>query len=424
MTDSNQSKLALFGGEPVLTKPWPVWPRADKNTEKILKDVLYSGRWAISGCYTGNKPYERQFAEAFAKFHDVPFCVPTSSGSTALTIAIQALKIGPGKEVLVPGLTWVACASSVFAVGAIPVLVDINPESLCMSLEAARKAITKNTAAIMLVHLYCRVADIDGFLNLSEEMGIPIIEDCSQAHGAIWKGKRVGTFGKIGVFSMQQTKVLTCGEGGATITKDKDLYEKMQQFRADGRLYRDKHVPVGQMELEEAGDVQGRNFCLSEFHSAILLDRLQYLDEENKIREQNAAHLNSMLDEVEYVKPLKPSPNTNLASYYQYCIQLDLSMFDKMSIEEVAHELTKELGILIKPVYNPLNANILCNLPIEVWSRSHLPNAHRVRKECLTIPHEVLLAPSREITKIWSALLKVKSEFSIALNDPTVRKYY
>ena len=220
-------KLAIMGGEPVRKKPWPIWPRADENTEKLLKDVLYSGRWTISGCYTGEKPYERQFAEAFAKFHHVPYCVPTANGSSALKIALKALNVGYGKEVLVPGLTWVACASSVLAVGSIPILVDIAPDSLCMSLQVVKTLINKNTAAIVLVHLYSRIANLEDFLTLSKETGISIIEDCSHAHGAMWKDQRVGTFGTIGVFSMQQTKVLTCGEGGAVITRDKDLYEKM-----------------------------------------------------------------------------------------------------------------------------------------------------------------------------------------------------
>lgn len=414
-------KLALLGGEPIRKKPWPIWPRADENTEKLLKDVLYSGRWTISGCYTGKKPYERQFAEAFAKFHNVPYCVPTANGSSALKIALEALEVGYGKEILVPGLTWVACASSVLAIGAIPILVDIDPASLCMSLEAAKKAVTKNTAAIMLVHLYSRIADLEGFLKLSEETGIPIIEDCSQAHGAIWKGQRVGTFGKIGVFSMQQSKVLTCGEGGAAITKDKNLYEKMQQLRADGRLYRDKLVDIGQMELEEVGSVQGRNYCMSEFHAAILLDRLQHLDEENKIREGNAEYLNSRLLHNGSLNPLIPSPQTDLPSYYQYCVQLHLPTFGNRPIERIAQALTDELKVLIEPAYPPLNLYVLYkplsskNFSYLVGNdsifhpiRFQLQNAVRVSKKSLTIPHHTLLGTGEDMIDIANAFAKIE----------------
>lgn len=417
---NKNDKLAILGGEPVRKKPWPIWPRADKNTEKLLKDVLYSGRWTISGCYTGRKSYERQFAEAFAKFNNVPYCVPTANGSAALKIALEALGVGYGKEVLVPGLTWVACASSVLAVGAVPILVDIDPDSLCMSLEDARKAITKNTAAIMLVHMYCMIADIEGFLKLSAETGIPIIEDCSHVHGAIWKGQRVGTFGKIGVFSMQQSKVLTCGEGGAAITKDRKLYEKMQEFRADGRRYKEGAVKIGEMELEEIGSVQGRNYCMSEFHAAILLDRLQHLDEENKIRAKNAAYLDSLLLNIGDITPLIPSPGTDLPAYYQYCMRLNLLAFGNKTIDLIAKILTSELKILIKPVYSPLNINTLYN-PLSILTalmhsqissnlvHFELPIAQKSRYYYLTIPHGVLLENKRTFNNIIYSLNKLKN---------------
>lgn len=133
------NSLAMFGGEPIRKSPWPTWPRADENTENNIKDVLYSGKWAISGPYIGRKSYEKQFAEAYSEFHNVKYCVPSSNGSSALTIALEALDVKNGMEVLVPGLTWVACASSVIGIGGIPILVDIEPESLCMSLEDTKK---------------------------------------------------------------------------------------------------------------------------------------------------------------------------------------------------------------------------------------------------------------------------------------------
>jgi dTDP-4-amino-4,6-dideoxygalactose transaminase len=412
-------KLAIMGGEPVRKKPWPIWPRADENTEKILKDVLYSGRWTISGCYTGKKSYERKFAEVFAKFHNVPYCVPTANGSAALKIALEALDVGYGKEVLVPGLTWVACASSVLAVGAIPILVDIDPDSLCMSLQAAKKSITKNTAAIMLVHLYSRIADLDGFLKLSNETGIPLIEDCSHVHGAIWKGKRVGTFGRIGVFSMQQTKVLTCGEGGATITKDKDLYEKMQQFRADGRLYRSAPLAVGQMELEEAETVLGKNFCMSEFHAAILLDRLQHLDNENRVREKNAEYLTSLLSEIDGIKPLYKSKETDMPVYYQFCIFFD-TFFQSTSIEIISNVMSSELRIQVSPAYTPLNCYPFCKsltrsgpgINSTSENDSHclakLTISSEIRNKSLVIPHQILLAEEDDMYDIFNALKKIK----------------
>jgi len=321
---------------------------------------------------------------------------------------MEALGVGPGKEVLVPGLTWRACATSVSAIGAKPVFVDIDQESLCMSLIEARKAISVNTAAIMLVHMYCRIADLDGFLTLSKETGIPIIEDCSHVHGAVWKGQRVGTFGHIGVFSMQQTKVLTCGEGGAAITKDQLLYEKMQQHRADGRLYQRMPAPAGKMDLVETGNwVPGSNYCMSEFHAAILLDRIQHLDNENNTRMKNAAYLDERLLETGYLHPLSPSSETDNATYYHYCVRVDLQFYGGKPIDFIAKALSAELGILITPVYASLSKS--------------LPQSKGTAEKCLVIPHEVLLADNGDIKDIVDAFIKIQRFF--ASNEKYLEKW-
>lgn len=414
------SRLAIFGGDPVCKSPWPTWPRADKNTEINIKDVLYSGKWTISGPSIERKSYEKQFAEAYSKFHDVLYCVPSSNGSSALTIALEALNVKKGMEVLVPGLTWVACATSVVGIGSIPILVDIEPDSLCMSLEEAKKKISNKTAAIILVHTYCSIADIKGFIALSEELNIPIIEDCSHSHGAIFEGRRVGTFGKIGVFSMQQSKVLTSGEGGACITNDFHLYKTMQQLRADGRCYKSTPLDYGQMELEEVGLVQGRNHCMSEFHASILLDRLKHLDAENKTREENANYLTSLLVQIGDIMPLYRRMGVNRLTYYQYCVRLNLKKF-RFPIEFIAQAMSCELGILISPIYKPLNNNILYNplassqVPDSETGKSQydpkqyfLPNAEKSYNECLVIPHNVLLGDKSDMKCIAEAFSKVK----------------
>jgi dTDP-4-amino-4,6-dideoxygalactose transaminase len=415
------TKLAICGGKPVRERPWPKWPRFDENTERNILNALRSDRWAISGVYNGLKSFERRFSEAFATFNGIKYCVPVANGSSALTVALEALGVGNGDEVLVPGLTWVACASSVASIGAIPVLVDIDPKTLCISLKAARDAITPRTKLIMLVHLYCTVADMDGFLVLSEETDIPILEDCSQSHGAIWAGQRVGTFGTIGTFSMQQTKVLTSGEGGAAITDDPELFNLMQQLRADGRRYTESNPPLGHMELEGIGDIQGRNMCLSEFQAAILLDRLTHLDYENKKRAANAAVLSKRLAELGDIKPLYCYPQVDLVTHYQYCVRLDRTQFSGASIEAISRALTAEMGLLVEPVDMPLNKNTLYNpLLSPRLSRNPalrqridptcfaLPEAERARDNCLRFPHQILLGSEEDFQDIADAFRKVR----------------
>jgi dTDP-4-amino-4,6-dideoxygalactose transaminase len=413
-------ELALRGGEPIRKRPWPRWPQSDADTERSVLDALRSDRWAISGVYNGRKSYERRFSEAFAAFNGCKYCVPVANGSSALAAAIEALGVGSGDEVLVPGLTWVACASSVASVGAVPVLVDIDPDTLCMSVDAAREAISPRTKLIMVVHLYCAVADLDGFLALSEETGVPILEDCSQAHGATWRGRRVGTFGRVGTFSMQQTKVLTSGEGGAAITDDRGVYNLMQQVRADGRMYTKEEPAVGHMELEEAGDIQGRNMCLSEFQAAILLDRLGHLDKENQKRERNARVLSTILAEFGNIRPLFRHPQVDLLTHYCYCLRLDLELFGEAKIEQISRALTAELGVLAEPVDMPLNANALYNpirsprTPTDLTTRRALdptrfplPEAQRARETCLRLPHRVLLGDGEDLRDIAASFGKL-----------------
>lgn len=411
--------LAMRGGCPVRSRPWPSWPRADEKTEAVLRDVLHSGRWAISGPYRGRKSYERQFAEAFAEFNGVQHAVPTTSGTASLTLALLSLEVGPGDEVLTPGLTWVACASSVFCVGAIPILVDVDLSTLAMSPDAARRAITPRTKAILIVHPFCRLAEIDAFVALADECGIPLIEDCSQAHGARWRGRRVGSFGSVGCFSMQQSKVLTAGEGGAAITNDTRLYERMEQLRADGRLFAAEARP-GRLELVEVGDVQGQNFCLSEFQAAVLLDRLRHLDEENEVRERAAASLGALMNEVTGVRLLPQQPAAK-QTYYNVVFDVDCDAFGGNSVDAIARALSDELNVLVHPVYAPMNHHPLyvplrsSRAPREESlrrlldpARFDLPNAVMARARCLSMPHVVLLDPEDGPRDIVAAFEKVR----------------
>jgi L-glutamine:scyllo-inosose aminotransferase/L-glutamine:2-deoxy-scyllo-inosose/3-amino-2,3-dideoxy-scyllo-inosose aminotransferase len=397
-----------------------MWPRADAGTYRAVRQVLRSGRWSISGVCRNSDPFEPRFAQAFAHFHDVPHCVPVTSGSMALVVALRALGVGPGDEVLVPGLTWVACASSVLSIGAVPVLVDVDSRTLCMSADAARAAIRPSTAAILLVHQYCTVADIDAFLAISRDTGVPLIEDCSQAHGASWNGRRVGTYGRVGTFSMQTSKVLTAGEGGAVITCDVSLHDTMQQLRADGRRWSANQKAVGQMGLEEIGTVQGYNHCLSEFHAAILLDRLQHLDTENLRRECAGEWLGRNLAELGVAYPLFRLPKVDKRPFYNFCVRLNPEAFSGRGPEIVAAALGAEISGIAEPVDSPLNRNRLYNpLASPLVNRSErlrqlvdptqfpLPEAEKAYRECVTLPHPVLLSDEDGLAAIVEAFDKV-----------------
>lgn len=394
------TNLAHYGDGQKLSDRWPTWPPQDDQAEENAIAVLRSGRWAISETSTGSKPWEQRFAEDFAAYHDVPYCVPCSSGTSAITIALEALGLTRGAEVLVPGITWVACASAVAGAGLVPVLVDIDPRTLCMSVDAAEAALTPSTEAILAVHYGCNTVDIDGFLSLCQRRGLALIEDCAQAHGAEYRNKKVGTFGDIGVFSMQASKVLTAGEGGAAITCDERLYELMAQYRADGRLYA-RNPSAGQPQLRQVGDVQGRNLCMSEIQAAILTARLPKLDAENQRRRATARLLDRMLDRMQSVATVPAERHMTKRTYYRYCIRLAKPPL--CGIEDFAAALGRELGINCEVLHQPLNACRLYN-PLgspqkydpEILARLNptqysLPNAEKAWTEIVTIPQYLLL---------------------------------
>ena len=412
--------LAVHGGTPVRTRPWPTWPKATPTALANLRDVLESSRWTLSGPFTGRVCYERRFARAFAEYHGVPFCTPTSSGTGALTIALQAVGVGRGDEVLVPGLTWVACASSVANIGAIPVLVDCDARTLAMSPVRAAEACTARTAAILIVHPFCSLADLDAFVRLAEERGVPLIEDCSQAHGARWRGRPVGTVGAVGCFSMQQSKLLTSGEGGAAITSDADLADRLEQLRCDGRRFADAPV-MGRLELVEVGTIQGRNLCLSEFLAALLLDGLERLDAENAARAERAAQLRALLEDIEGVSALPLDPRVSRPAYYNFVLRFDPAAFAGHTVDTIARALTAELRTQVNPVYVPLNRHrLLCPTKVPRGDlddlalahldigRFELPEAERARQTCATLTHPVLLDDREGMEDIGRAIRKVQ----------------
>lgn len=434
-------QLAILGGAPVRERAWPKWPRVAPDAERAVSRVLHSGRWTISGAYAGQTCVERRFAAAYAEYHGVPYCTPTTSGTAALTMAMLALGVGPGDEVLVPGLTWVACASSVLAIGAVPILVDIEPDSLAMSPASARAAITDRTRAMMVVHPFCNLAAIEDFVELASETGVPLIEDCAQAHGAAWKGQRVGTFGDVGCFSMQQSKLLTSGEGGAVITRRQELYDRIEQLRCDGRMFSPDVARDGRLEFIEVGAVQGRNLALSEIQSALLLEGLKSMDEENAHRAARAEVLDDLLDSVPGVQMVRARSEVTARSFYNVAIRIDPEYFAGQTVDMVARALADELDTNVNPVYRPMNRHPLYQplaaprgtLSDAEWqrrdaSRFELPVAEQIRATCLTLTHPVLLDDDEGMGDIQAAFAKVQSRAAdladVVIDEATLRQSF
>ena len=325
-----------------------------RRDRRIALDALRSGRWAISEMHNGHELYERRFARAFAAYHGVEHCVPTTSGTSALTIAFEALGLSRGAEVLVPGMTWVACASAVAGADLVPRSWTSTRTPLCMSPAAAAAALTPRTEAILLVHYAGNTADLDAFMDLSRRHGLALVEDCAQAHGAEYRGRPVGTYGAVGTFSMQESKVLTCGEGGASITTDAKLAGLMEQYRADGRVYTE-NPGLGDPNLQDLGDVQGRNLCLSEIEGALLLGRLARLEEENARRRVTAALLDDALGEIAGFSPIPLPDGCTKRTYDPATASASTRSVDAAEVAAMQTELSHELRVTREPLHDPLN---------------------------------------------------------------------
>lgn len=439
-----ENELAVFGGFPIRRRPWPKWPLATAATQRALLEVLHSGKWAISGWSDASDTFERRVSRAFADYVGRNYCVACSHGSAALSIALQALDVGPGDEVILTGLTWVACPSAVARLGARPVLVDIAPDSLCAPTSTIERAVTPKTRVILMIHMYSSICDAGAYVDLARRHGLALIEDASQAHGASWKGARTGSFGQISIFSTQQSKLLTSGEGGLCVTDDATLYERMQQLRADGRRYRVDpfHPPVREgevqplcgprphgwnpiapdgYELEAAGDVAGQNLCLTEFQSVLLFEGLGRLDQENAHRRICVDALADCLNSTEGIELIIPGTDVDRPTYYRLALRIDRSAFAGLSAQEVTSALAAELGTDVRRVDAPLNAHPLY-VPTKTSvaarnsefrqtlhaSQFDTPNAVRAYAEVVTFPHQMFLSAPEDMKDVAVAFEKIR----------------
>jgi dTDP-4-amino-4,6-dideoxygalactose transaminase len=398
--------LAMTGGDPVWTESWPAWPQAGPDTAARLADVLHSGRWAVSGAWTGRPPREAELAERFAAFVGSRWCIPVDHGSSALLASLHALEIGPGCEVIVPGLTWVACASVVARAGAVPILVDVDPRTLCLDPEAVTAAISPATAAIIVVHLYSAMADMDALRSLAERHHLPIIEDSAQSYGATWRGKGAGSLGIVGAFSAQQGKTLTSGEGGLFVTSDAALRSRVEMLRGDGRRYAAPAVP---------------NMHMTEFQAELLLDGLERLPGQNAQRARAAALLDrELVEEADDLEPIQPHPQNDNRAFYHYAIRLRDGAFAGRNAATICEALSAELGYWVHAPYRPLDDHPLYDprrLPRCAASgldkeldpkRFHLPVAHAESARTILLHHPMLLGDERQLSAIVEAFRKVR----------------
>ncbi|MDQ0940796.1 DegT/DnrJ/EryC1/StrS aminotransferase family protein [Streptomyces sp. V1I1] len=284
---------------PVRTEGWPQWPppAGEEQRERLLR-VLESGEW---GATAGSET--ESFAAAFAESVGASYGVCTVNGTVALFLALRALGVRPGDEVIVPAYTFVASATAVVLTGARPVVADVLSETLHLDPAAARRLVGPRTRAVMPVHLAGAPADTEAL----RSWGIPVVEDAAQAHGARRHGRAAGSLGVAGCFSFQSSKAMTAGEGGIVVTDDRRTYERLWSLHNVGRR-RDG----GWYEHPELG----WNLRMTEFQAAVLHPQLSMLEQQLAHRAARAATLEAALEEVEGLDLIGPPAGTTRHTWH------------------------------------------------------------------------------------------------------------
>ncbi|HNE02890.1 MAG TPA: DegT/DnrJ/EryC1/StrS family aminotransferase, partial [Anaerolineales bacterium] len=245
------------------------------------------------------------------------------NGTITMEVALRAAGIGWGDEVIVPAYTFQATASAPMGAGAIPVIVDVDPNTYCLDAKAAEKAITPKTKAIIPVHLGSNMADMDAIMALAEKHDLIVIEDCAHAHGAKWRGMGAGTIGHFGSFSLQSSKTLTSGEGGILLCKSAEYAALAASVIDCGR----PHALGGGGEDPNGLSVQGGNFRISELQAAMALTGIERFPEQARQREEMAAYMDEALSEIRGVRVLKRDERHTTRSFYRYIFAIDPQEF-------------------------------------------------------------------------------------------------
>jgi dTDP-4-amino-4,6-dideoxygalactose transaminase len=383
------SRPAILGGEPIRRRPFPAWPIHDEGDRERLLTVLDSGRW-----WDGDGDLARTFAERFAALHGAAFGLPMTNGTHSLEAALRACEIGPGDEVIVPGLTFVASATAVIGVGAMPVLVDVDPDTLNLDPAAAEAAVTDRTRAVIAVHVAGAAADLDALSDLCTRRGLYLIEDCAHAHGTTWRGRGVGSWGAFGCFSMQQGKLMTAGEGGALLTSDPDLARRAWQYWNCGR-------EPGKWFYHHA--TAGSNLRMTEWQGAILLGQLERFPDQHRTRSVNAAELGEALLEIEGLRPQGSDPRMEEQGRYCYVFHYDRSAFAGMPLRTFEAALAAE-GIPMSVSYPALNT-------VQLFRDSgapSLPVAERLADSTVWLQHRLLLASRDDVLDVARAARRIQ----------------
>lgn len=332
--------LAIHGGKPVREQDFPEWPVIGKNDEENLMKALHRKEWCrLYGNVT------TRFEQSWAKMLGAKHAIGVTNGTSALYAALYSVEAGPGDEVILSPYTFIATLNAVLQQHALPIFSDTDPQTFQMDPQSLDERISGNTRCILPVHIGGNVADMGKIMAIAKKKNIPVVEDACQAHLAEWGGKNAGAIGDIGCFSFQTTKILPCGEGGAVVTSDEGLYDKLHAFQNNGR---DRKTGT-----RHGYQHQGGNLRMTELQAAILNAQLTRFEEQVRHRNRNADYLAQLLEDIPGITPAKKADGATRSTYYLYMMDYDKSYYNNFSKEAYTHALGRE-GIPCSRGYRPI----------------------------------------------------------------------
>jgi len=335
------NELALNGGTPVRSNPYPSWPSGDDREIDAVADVIRSGDW---GGYPEPGRYGGRFETSFAEYQGAKHGILMSNGTITMEVALKALGIGWGDEVIIPALTFAATAYAPIAAGALPVIVDVTPDTWCIDPDLVEAAITPKTKAIVPVHLGHHMADMDRIMAIATNHGLAVVEDCAHAHGQQWQGTGAGCIGDFGSFSHQSSKILTSGEGGSLLTSDDDLAQRAHSLIDCGRA----------KDADEKQYTFGANYRLGELHAALLVVAMERFPAQQAQRAESGKLFEELVAQVSGVRTMPVDPRVTRWSFYNYILAIDPEAFAGRTNEIVCAALEAE-GIPAEVQYPSMN---------------------------------------------------------------------
>jgi len=422
------NQLALLGGPKAVAREFPAWPILDDEDKLAVQEVLDSGKWWM--CAYGEDelggedqgPTQRsqveQFEEEFAAAHKVKHAIAVTNGSTALEICMRAIGLQAGDEVITTPYTFFATSSCILNANALPVYVDIDPETYNIDPARIEEAITDRTRAILPVYFAGELADVASISEIADRHGLKVIEDAAQAQGVSLRGARyAGSFGDAAIFSFQASKCLNCGEGGLIASNCDEMAEAAWSLRHYGRTKDGQWYEHHRL---------GWNSRMSEFQGALLRTQLRKLPEQNARRMANVKYFYERLGEVDGLTPVKLHPDAETHSHYLVMLRYDPQNWEGLGRDRFLEALNAE-GVPALGGYsflsheNPVfdHLDLTSSKSIYMQGRStpidyrgfteKCPNAVRAcRGEAVWLMHQIFLGDTGHIDMILDALSKIK----------------